>query len=589
MCEPNTLNVSASLCPERPAPKSQDEKTQSRKPNTLSAVPKKLLSTENVGSATGNPRNKVALRPGHSLMDWIRLGNSGKDLTGVGGVPRDVPASELAKHNRQDDAWLAVKGRVYNVTHYMDFHPGGVEELMRGVGKDATSLFNQVHAWVNYESILQKCMVGPLRGGLLFSASKPMQPLTQLLFGKKGEKAEMPPPSAKAIEYNPSGTPSLSSAVAPKPSNPRLDWFQQLGAVTLVLYARQVSRIPGKLPPWVRVTLDDGGTKVSILVCNVGGEPGLTYEARLELSAPVTWPCTAVRVHPDSGKVEVTFKKATDVIWKTFGVPDEAHGVISQDVQAESEFWPVHLVEETQVNHNSKVLQFKFSTRVCFTVPVGHHFRVQKNIQGVIVARSYTPIVPSLKSYSYDCDSIYLMVKSYPDGALSSALCNLEVEQKGFEVSRPVGNFDARCLSDASRLCLIAAGTGITPMVRVILHVLADSRKYCKLVKLAFFNKTEKDILWKEQFSSLSQEDERFHVQHILSEASDDWSGTRGRIRTDIIESLLIEKEGLSVSDALKQEPTFFCVCGPTPFTETTKRLLDEMKVPKSQYHCFLG
>jgi len=43
-------------------------------------------------------------------MDWIRLGNSGKDLTGVGGVSRDVPGSELAKHNRREDAWLAVKG-----------------------------------------------------------------------------------------------------------------------------------------------------------------------------------------------------------------------------------------------------------------------------------------------------------------------------------------------------------------------------------------------------------------------------------------------------------------------------------------------
>jgi hypothetical protein len=35
-------------------------------------------------------------------------------------------------------------GRVYNVTHYMDFHPGGDAELMRGIGQDGTSLFNQV-------------------------------------------------------------------------------------------------------------------------------------------------------------------------------------------------------------------------------------------------------------------------------------------------------------------------------------------------------------------------------------------------------------------------------------------------------------
>lgn len=37
-----------------------------------------------------------------------------------------------------------LSGRVYNVTHYMDFHPGGYAELMRGVGQDGTDLFNQV-------------------------------------------------------------------------------------------------------------------------------------------------------------------------------------------------------------------------------------------------------------------------------------------------------------------------------------------------------------------------------------------------------------------------------------------------------------
>lgn len=35
-------------------------------------------------------------------------------------------------------------GVVFNVTRYMDFHPGGVKELMRGVGKDATKLFEDV-------------------------------------------------------------------------------------------------------------------------------------------------------------------------------------------------------------------------------------------------------------------------------------------------------------------------------------------------------------------------------------------------------------------------------------------------------------
>lgn len=58
---------------------------------------------------------------------------------------------------------MAIRGRVYNITHYLPYHPGGAEELMRGAGIDATQLFDKVHPWVNYDSLLAKCLVGPLR------------------------------------------------------------------------------------------------------------------------------------------------------------------------------------------------------------------------------------------------------------------------------------------------------------------------------------------------------------------------------------------------------------------------------------------
>nr|CAI5823765.1 unnamed protein product [Callosobruchus analis] len=80
-------------------------------------------------------------------MDWIRLGASGRDLTGVGDRAgrMTVTKSELARHNRIDDIWLAVRGRVYNVTSYIPFHPGGPDELMKAAGIDATKLFEQVN------------------------------------------------------------------------------------------------------------------------------------------------------------------------------------------------------------------------------------------------------------------------------------------------------------------------------------------------------------------------------------------------------------------------------------------------------------
>lgn len=55
-----------------------------------------------------------------------------------------VTPAQLALHDKNTDAWLAVRGKVYNVTEYLPFHPGGPEELMRGAGKDATALFDQV-------------------------------------------------------------------------------------------------------------------------------------------------------------------------------------------------------------------------------------------------------------------------------------------------------------------------------------------------------------------------------------------------------------------------------------------------------------
>ena len=44
----------------------------------------------------------------------------------------------------------------------MDYHPGGWDELVRGAGIDATDLFNEVHRWVNYDSMLAACLVGKL-------------------------------------------------------------------------------------------------------------------------------------------------------------------------------------------------------------------------------------------------------------------------------------------------------------------------------------------------------------------------------------------------------------------------------------------
>lgn len=55
---------------------------------------------------------------------------------------------------------MALGGKVYNITNYLEFHPGGKSILTANSGQDATAIFNRYHRWVNYERILDACFIG---------------------------------------------------------------------------------------------------------------------------------------------------------------------------------------------------------------------------------------------------------------------------------------------------------------------------------------------------------------------------------------------------------------------------------------------
>lgn len=109
-------------------------------------------------------RTKVPFEKGYSQMDWLKLTRTHPDLAGLNGQSnkRLIPMSEVKQHQTEGAMWTVLKGRVYNIYPYMNFHPGGVDMLMKAVGKDCTSLFNKYHAWVNADFLLEKCLVGIL-------------------------------------------------------------------------------------------------------------------------------------------------------------------------------------------------------------------------------------------------------------------------------------------------------------------------------------------------------------------------------------------------------------------------------------------
>ncbi|KAF1934099.1 uncharacterized protein M421DRAFT_415141 [Didymella exigua CBS 183.55] len=114
-----------------------------------------------------NARNKVQLTPGHSPLDWANLQRSNTNLSGVSSLVRVTPSMLKFMNGRKDketgkmkDVWSVYQGKVYNISPYLPYHPGGEGELRRAAGKDGTKLFMEVHPWVNWENMLGECMVG---------------------------------------------------------------------------------------------------------------------------------------------------------------------------------------------------------------------------------------------------------------------------------------------------------------------------------------------------------------------------------------------------------------------------------------------
>ncbi|CAK8530952.1 unnamed protein product [Lathyrus sativus] len=66
-------------------------------------------------------------------MDWLKLTRTHPDLAGLKGQSnrRLILMDEVRKHKLEGEMWTVLKGRVYNISPYMKFHPGGVDMLMK--------------------------------------------------------------------------------------------------------------------------------------------------------------------------------------------------------------------------------------------------------------------------------------------------------------------------------------------------------------------------------------------------------------------------------------------------------------------------
>ncbi|XP_008811745.1 cytochrome b5-like [Phoenix dactylifera] len=69
---------------------------------------------------------------------------------------------EASKHNSNEDCWLVIGGKVYDVTKFLEDHPGGDEVLLSSTGKDATDDFEDVGHSTTARAMMDEYCVGEI-------------------------------------------------------------------------------------------------------------------------------------------------------------------------------------------------------------------------------------------------------------------------------------------------------------------------------------------------------------------------------------------------------------------------------------------
>ena len=199
--------------------------------------------------------------------------------------------------------------------------------------------------------------------------------------------------------------------------------------------------------------------------------------------------------------------------------------------------------------HDTKTFRFGLPENATLDMLPGDYLYVHATVNGRAVKRPYTP--SSLVGITGHFD---LTVKRYETGLISKYLHEQNV---GNPVLMSGPNQGGHWVDGmAKKVGFVAGGTGITPMISIIRWILTK-RLDVDLV-LLFANKTEADIIFREEWERDVREHANFHCYHVLEQPPAAWSQGTGRITEDILRQQLPSPNS----------ETVIFLCGPPPMVD---------------------
>lgn len=171
----------------------------------------------------------------------------------------------------------------------------------------------------------------------------------------------------------------------------------------------------------------------------------------------------------------------------------------------------------------------------------------------------------------------HITVKRIEDGRVSNHVNDTIQVGDQLAVLGPSGSFTVEPRSVNERhLVMVAGGSGITPIMSIletVLRVEAGSR-----VTLIYGNRGWDDVIFRDRLEALCHEfRDRLVVDHVLEHPPEWWTGERGLLGSEVLQSRL---QALGVLDDGMMR---YFVCGPTPMMEQTHEALERLGVEASR------
>jgi ferredoxin-NADP reductase len=228
----------------------------------------------------------------------------------------------------------------------------------------------------------------------------------------------------------------------------------------------------------------------------------------------------------------------------------------------------VRCVKVIQETWDVRTFCFMADQPILFFFKPGQFVTLELEIEGQPIMRSYT--ISSSPSVPY---SFSVTIKRVPGGKVSNWLHDTLHEGQELAVHGPVGLFNAIDFP-SPKVLYLSGGVGITPVMSMARWFYDTNAN----VDMTFIHsaRSPKDIIYHRELEHMASRIDNFSL-HLICEKhglGEPWAGYRGYLNHKMLE--------LMVPDFLERE--VFC-CGPTPYMNAVKRLLEVAGFDMARYH----